>query len=208
MKQTMLALIIFLLVNCQKSELSSGEIQKLLNEGSTPIELYNQGVSKEQLYGKLYENGLIFYLNIDDGWGLLSAINDISEVAPWGCLGLIDGAKLTILVDGGEEIEQGARIGDGNTNTEKILQSCSETDIAARLCVEIGNGWFLPSRGELYLMMINLHLNGHGNFVETDYYWSSTSKSVESGWGVNSDLLYSTGNKANLRYVRAVKKFE
>lgn len=82
----------------------------------------------------------------------------------WGCPGTtIFGTK--------------AAIGNGASNTKKIMARCGRLNIAARRAGNLTLGglsdWFLPSRAELYFMRLNLHGAGIGGFA-TGYYWSSS----------------------------------
>lgn len=163
-------------------------IQHRLDLGERPIELFNNGVPLDSLYGKLFEGGLLFYLNTNDGSGLVAATEDqlreniSSCCATWGALQFDTGAI-------------GAEIGDGVINSQKVIsvynaESIPTKDIAIQLCMDLElNGfsdWFLPSRGELNLMWENLAdydgdgLNSGrgdpgnlGGFVD-NVYWSST----------------------------------
>jgi len=177
----------FLGENCDS--LSHTKIQMLLNEGQTPKALFDKGIPLKSLYGKTFQGGLIFHLNIEDGSGLLAAITN-QNIAGWGC----NGYNITLLNDVDctstnnceeplfEETEIGARIGDGKDNTDAILAECnSDYELAARLCRNLGDEWFLPSRGELNLMFLNLQQNGYGDFFR-NYYWSSTEHNSNDAW--------------------------
>ena len=161
----------------------STQVQALL-ANHTPIDLVSGGVPIDSLYGKMYNGGLIFYLNTTDGTGMVAATEDQSTGAGWGCSGTdISGlANATMFPVPNPETEAGALIGDGAANTTAILDGCNPNDgIAARLCRDIGAEWFLPCRGELNLMYTNLHQNGTGGFA-VDFYWSSTELDVSSAW--------------------------
>jgi len=105
-----------------------------------------------------------------------------------------------------EDTFEGARIGDGAANTNAILAECTTNDIAANLCRDLGDDWFLPSRGELNLMYTNLHKNVLGGFA-ADLYWSSTESRYLIVWGQNFNggvlLELVKPDKRNVRAARA-----
>jgi len=141
------------------------KVQGLLDAGSTPLDLLNDGVPVDSFYGKEYQGGLIFYIDTDTGTGLVAAKEDQGLNIMWGCQSsVIDGAD-------------GEAVGSGQQNTLDIIAGCNETEIAAKLCqdfiLDSYEDWFLPSKDELTLMYSNLHQNNHGDFIMTQY-WSST----------------------------------
>lgn len=162
-------------VNCEQLDMS--QIQALLDGGITPKTLYDAGVNLEQLYGKMYKDGILFYLNTDDGTGMVAAPEDQSTGAEWGCYEINVPFLNNVPWNEGTPNGEGAEIGDGAINTDRILMencmSSNGTDIAAKLCRDIGEEWFLPSIKELVLMNTNLYENGHGGFSAV-FYWSST----------------------------------
>lgn len=196
----------FIGANCENFD--PGRVQFLLNAGNSPKELYEGNVPLDSLYGKMYEGGLIFYLNEAIGEVMIAALTDQGNPS-WACNGLdIMGLNNVSSSSTEPETEEGARIGDGYTNTNKILQECTQNS-AAKLCRELGFDWFLPSRSELNLMYINLHTKGHGDL--SDYYWSSTEYDNEKAWRqdfVNGDQnpMFKV-NFSNLISVRAVRIF-
>lgn len=175
--------ILFFAPSCKDDDPELTIQDRLENE--TPLEIVNSGISVEELYGKIYLGGLIFYLNTTDGTGLVARSSDQGDVI-WGCLNT-DVQDLNNISDNppdraDQETEAGTRIGDGNANTNAMINTCMETeDHAALVCRNEGPDWFLPSRAELELMYRNLQLNGFGNFAQ-DYYWSSTEMDSSKVW--------------------------
>lgn len=147
-----------------------------------PFTIYNQllelgtppDFALKMLYGKQYKDGYLFYLDTKNGSGMIAAFDDQSTGAKWGCYGTdIMGLNNVRQDYSTPETEKGARIGDGAANTTTILAGCTEEGIAARLCRDLGEEWFLPSQGELNLMYTNLFAKGYGRFTN-DFYWSSS----------------------------------
>ena len=106
----------FIGTNCES--INPAKVQSLLDGGQTPFALYNAGVSLEDLYGKMYEGGLIFYVNVSTNTGLIAAPIDQSSGVQWGCNNT-DIPNLNNVTTSpptsGEETALGARIGDGKT---------------------------------------------------------------------------------------------
>jgi hypothetical protein len=137
------------------------------------------GFTSGQFYiGQNYEGGIIFYIDVTGHHGLIAAASD-QGYAQWGCIGTLIGATDTA-------------VGTGQSNTSKIVNACSQTGTAAKICDDLVlNGysdWFLPSAGELYLMSCHQDvLGGTG-----EYYWSSTEYSSQDAVMYN---FYITGMK-------------
>lgn len=183
--------------NCENFD--PNQIQALLNGGKTPKELFDGGITLIQLYGKIYQGGIIFYLNTNDGKGMVAATEDQGSEVEWGCNEFeIDGAS-------------GETLGTGFQNTIDIITGCANDDIAAKLCNDLTLNnkpdWFLPSKDELNLMYTNLHLNGHGEFKDNGY-WSSSEESKMGAW----NQIFSSGYQGQISKiyegsVRAVRSF-
>ena len=149
--------------------------------------------------GQNYNGGIIFYLDDSKLHGLISAPNDQSTSANWGCSGIaISGAD-------------GIAVGSGAQNTIDILNGCTSSGNAATICSNLILGgysdWVLPSEGELDLMNQNLYLLGLGNF-STFSYWSSTEVDFGNASSFNfSTHTQSNANKNSPYAVRAIRGF-
>ena len=142
--------------------------------------------------------GIVFHTTVCGG--LEAASIDQGTGVAWGCFGTeITGADGTV-------------VGTGAQNTADILAGCAESPIVAELADNYSlnsfNDWFLPSKDELNLMYINLHLVGLGGFANANY-WGSTEVNAGLAWAQS----FSTGDQADgtksydaLR-VRAVRAF-
>ena len=146
--------------------------------------------------GQNFGGGIIFYLDGTGQHGLISATTDQSPGAYWGCF------QTTI---GGTSTD----FGTGQANTTIIVNACSETGIAARICDNLVLGgysdWFLPSQGELNQMY--QQKTAIGGFAN-DFYWSSSEDGGYYAWGVN----FESGNpgegfRGYTHVVRAIRAF-
>lgn len=138
------------------------KVQVLLDKGVKPTDLFKGGIILDSLYGKKYQGGLIFFVNTNPtmypnftGDGMVATEANYGNFDPWGCLGTATGAT-------------GKEIGDGPTNTQKILDAaCTDlaksTKICDELIIDTYDDWFLPSEEEVNLMYYNLFEKGHGN---------------------------------------------
>jgi len=197
-------------------------VQQRLNAGETPKQIYDSGIPLDSLYGKTYQEGLIFFLHPPSGAGLVAAPYDQDYLGDfnreWGCFAtVITGADDTA-------------IGTGSQNTTDIEAGCSTSGIAADLCANLTIGiysdWFLPSKAELNQMFINLQRRGCSDNVfpnatspcltkvggfANGYYWSSSEYFFNSiiAWGLNFSNGFQNGYVKYLTYrVRAVRTFE
>ncbi|MBK6544720.1 MAG: VCBS repeat-containing protein [Saprospiraceae bacterium] len=120
--------------------------------------------------GDFLAGGLYFYHT--NTFALLAAPTDQNRTS-WGCEGIeINGAD-------------SSGIGDGEENTQSIIDQCKELGIAAyqadTLTLNGFTDWFLPSINELQLMIESLYDQGHG-FISESYYWSSTESNKNLAW--------------------------
>ncbi len=154
--------------------------------------------------GQIYQGGVIGYILQfgDPGFvsgevhGLIvSNSNLTASTLPWGCQG--------------DSILGAINAYGGSSNTNAIVNNCSERPIAASACDllehETYDDWFLPAKIQLNHLYLNRSLIG--GFTGT-YYWSSTQYDSGHAW----TQFFPTGdqefdNKDNSRYVRCVRYF-
>ena len=151
----------FIGTNCENFD--PAKTQLFLDNGRTPLELFNGGIPLDSLYGKNYAGGIIFFVNTQPemypnftGDGLVCTDEDYGDFDEWGCFE-VTGAT-------------GREVGAGATNTKLIIEKmCARAPKSAIICDELVlNGfddWFLPSIDEVDLIYHNLHLKGHNNFL-------------------------------------------
>ena len=153
--------------------------------------------------GQRYQGGIIAYIfrSGDSGYiagqthGLIATTSNQSTGAQWGC--------------SGTSISTITSFGTGQTNTTSIVNGCSTSGIAARICNDLVSGgysdWYLPSYYELEKLYINRALIG--GFSST-YYLSSSQLSSTEVYGINfSDGYGYALGKISALYVRAIRKF-
>ena len=154
--------------------------------------------------GQSYQGGIIAYIfqSGDSGYitgqthGLIATTSNQSTGAQWGCSGTtISGTSTSI--------------GTGFANTTAIVNGCTTTSIAARICADLVSGgysdWFLPSYYELEKLYLNRSLIG--GFSSASY-WSSSQSSSTAAYSLsflNGGVTSST--KTTLMSVRAIRKF-
>jgi len=146
--------------------------------------------------GQNYGGGIIFYIDGTGQQGLIAPTSDQSINAQWGCYGTLIGGT-------------GTAIGTGQANTTAVVNGCTTTGIAARICDDLVlNGysdWFLPSKDELNQMY--LQKNIIGGFA-SDLYLSSSEVDNNFAWSQRlSDGYHNTSSKFTPSYVRAIRAF-
>lgn len=178
-------------------------IQNLLDRGQTPSDLYNDGIPQDSMIGKLYQGGLIFYLDSSASTGLVAATTYVRDNDVWGCYNFdVPGAE-------------GKDIGDGLQNTIAIVNNCSGTP--AHACVSwTHNGysdWFMPSINELQEMYLRIGRGASGqnydigNFGSFEHWSSTEENSLYAHWLDFQNGNLSTEVKSSGAFVRAIRSF-
>jgi len=179
-------------------------VQLRLDNGETPMEIYQSGVSLDSIYDRKYEGGLIFYLDVDDELeninGLVASVFTMGVIASWGC----DSIDTEVPNINSANPNLNSDIGTGATNTQLIMDSGCESGSAAEVCADYFGGyddWFLPSIGELELMFNNLKSKKiTGEHFDYDFFASSTEgaantywvKNFNNGWRIVLFKIYSS----------------
>jgi hypothetical protein len=185
---------------------SSISVQDLLDADETVLNLLNASVTASSLIGKLYQGGIITYVNNSDGTGLIAALSDASG-------SVIDWANPASQVMG-----TSAAIGAGADNTTKIITALGTGISAAAQANAYTSGgyndWFLPSPDEIKTLWDNLAtLNSTTGFTDIKYFtWTSHN----NNGGTYAQRLKKpdgtiagagqTGNNGN-NYVRPMRYF-
>ena len=132
-------------------------------------------------FGETMAGGVIFHIDTVNGKVLLASSEPIAYDIHWGCTDFETGAVAT-------------DIGDGISNTETILAACQQTNCAARVASEYGNGWFLPSRDELEAIRTRLYETGlvdYSSGNSLNWYW--TSSECLTDFTDATDIQFATG---------------
>jgi len=196
-------------------------VQYLLDKGeSSPLDLYKNGVILDSLYGKEYQGGYIFYLDIIDEVpsinGLIAAKKDLgrnmfgySNTAPNNSVGKVAHSNgiPNLATLKASELSQSStlsssKIGSGKHNSEIIAREC-DTEAGAKDCLDYSadgyDDWFLPSLEELYQLYLQRKtIKGLSIKKYDDRYWSST-QSLDSGNYLGWFIIFSNGEKSPKR---------
>ena len=153
--------------------------------------------------------GVVFYLD-ENGQGLAVSLKESEEV--W------DNSFRIKDIDSLLNVEQGEsyfNYGEGQRNTQTILSSLGNKARAAYWCSLQGEGWYLPSCGELFVLMrvaeedstfAEVLRSAAGGEID-GWYWSSTERNEEEVWNVKNGCRSSSEEKEEKVKVRAVKAF-
>jgi hypothetical protein len=121
------------------------------------------------LYGLYHQGGYIFYIDETTGTGMVS--HSISDSGPTHWNDFSNPAP---------DLGLGSAIGDGESNTNAIVEALGEDTYAARYAFDAETSgfsdWYLPSIDELTAVYENLHLAGFGDTAAAFSYWSSTDE--------------------------------
>ncbi len=113
--------------------------------------------------------------------------------------------------------ENMCRIGLGMQYTTALISQLGSMATAAEWCTRHGEGWYLPSSGELaYLFSIEKQTNGlisialqsnNGRGLADEWYWSSSENDDDEAINVSLSGRMSSEDKIETLYVRAIRAF-
>lgn len=153
--------------------------------------------------------GVIFYLDAS-GNGLAVSLNEGEEAWDKNRRPKDIGSLLNI-----ENGEDRFVYGEGLKNTQALVNALGDDARAAYWCVLQGEGWYLPSCGELLVLMrvaqkgsplANTLKSLHSNDL-SGWYWSSTENEDDEAWNVSASGSSSTEEKKEDEKVRAIRAF-
>ena len=172
------------------------DLQNRINNGETPYDLYQDGIPLSSIYGLYYEGGYVFYMDPNNGQGMVAAPPINIRYREWGCMGSsISGVSTSL--------------GTGNSNTNLISSNCGSNS-AAYYCQNLVVGqysdWYLPSKLEAQ-KLTNLK-NNENYFYPNLYVWTSSQSNSSSAYNVN---IYSassyTDNKSDVMGIIPCRTF-
>ena len=162
--------------------------------------------------------GIIFYLNENKTHGLVVSLDCI--FAKWEAVKKSRECHDIIMLPNEEGTKALTyRVGENNTATI-INQIGAYNAPAASWCASKGEGWYLPSAGELWylftvansqlgqagLISISLINNGGKPFTER-WYWTSTENDYDEAINVSVSGSMSSEDKVDILPVYAVRAF-
>lgn len=180
----------------------------LMNRFNNMVQRPNKSIGEIVIFSDS-SKGIVFYMD-EEGRGLAVSLNEGKDV--WDNSYRIQDVMSLNNLERGETI---FNYGEGEHNTQAILASLGNKARAAFWCSLQGDGWYLPSCGELYVLMSVADENPA--FIESlrsaaggeidGWYWSSTEYNDEEVWNVKIGGRCSTEEKEEELKVRAVKAF-
>ena len=171
---------------------------------SVPYALYAEtaGNSCSLSIGDTCEGGIIFYLDGSGCHGLVVKATDEPGNYQWSPLDFNTWALATGIFGGAQNTKKAIfRAGQNNS-------TCPVASVCDNLISGGYNDWYLPSKDEVDMMYVNLHLQGLGGF-DLNHYWSSSEVGHSTAWiqDFGSGLQNFIG-KFNYGFnVRAVRAF-
>ncbi len=200
------------LFSCKKVDWSDLEedtyqVQQRLDQGETPFEIYQSGVPVDHIFGKIYQSGIIFYLDVETGEGLVCSQTDVYNELSENYYNLLSNEPFTL--PAGVTLQDGMGAGEYNTQVLTNLLNESNT-IFARIATLGGNSeWYLPSQKELEAIHNTLHRLRYTDF-SLDYYWTSNiegNKVICIDFSRNDFPMPVAVQPNGVAKARAVKKF-
>lgn len=151
--------------------------------------------------------GVVFYL--ENGRGL--AVSLTERELKWDANRK---SEDIIALDNIDENNHPFIYGEGEKNTLAIIQQLGTNANAANWCTTIGEGWYLPSSGELYYLMtvskkgspVYNKLTSMGARLD-GWYWASTEHNRKEAMNISDGGTVFTEDKDSEVKVRAIRAF-
>ena len=161
--------------------------------------------------------GIIYYLD-NQGHGLVVSLDNIT--AKWENVNKSKECHDILMLPNEEGVEV-CTYGVGANNTSTIINQLGIYNApAAAWCISHGDGWYLPSCGELWYLfaianaksgaggLISLSvINAGGAPLDKKWYWSSSENDKDEAINVSLWGSMSSENKINSVDVRAIRAF-
>jgi hypothetical protein len=144
--------------------------------------------------------GYIFYLDGSGCHGLVAKTQNEPSTYQWSTTDFYTSAFASGIFGGAQNTKK---------SIARAIVNGGTCPAATQASLTVGgfNDWYLPSKDELDMMYVNLHLQGLGGFA-TSYYWSSTEYGSSFAWGQDFDDGFQLNfGKYTTAYVRAVRAF-
>lgn len=182
-------------------------IQQGLNNGKTPLQLFQDGNSLSEIYCNNYAGGIIFYLDTMTGEGLVCTLTDIGDNLKWDPNGSLVGTNpFTYLACTDTALWSGSQ----NTSNVAALRPNSACAFAQNLSNNGYDDWFLPSKAETRIMFNVLGVNGCNKLTKSgNIYWTSSESDQNNAWRLinNSGFGLDDYTKDYPGIIRPVRKF-
>jgi hypothetical protein len=151
--------------------------------------------------GDTCEGGIVFYLDDSGCHGLVAKATDELGFYKWYSISFNTWTFESKTFDGAQKTKKSVALDSNNSST------CPAASICENLISGGYTDWYLPSKDELDMMYMNLHVQNLGGFA-TYYYWSSSEIDNDYAWFQNFlNGIQNFTNEAKFFYVRAVRAF-
>lgn len=182
-------------------------VQQELNNGKTPLELFQNGVSLNDIYCNKYAGGYIFYLDTTSGEGLVCSESDLLNNVTWDPTGT-PWQDFTYVYLGITDTS----LWTGQQNTASIAASRPSSPFATVNALTLSgySDWFVPSMVESRLMFNILGVDGCNKLSTglNEVYWTSSEFNNVNAYrminysGVGSGNYYMKYSECSIRPVR------
>lgn len=209
----------------QNNEQQSQQQQDLnTNEGFANSSFSSKNSSSELKVGQLYifsdgTKGVIFHIG-PQGNGLVVSLDQAK--LKWDNNDNLKNCQDIKKIDNENEFMPFCVIGQGLNNTKAVREQLGQRqNPAVNWCMLHGDGWYLPSAGELNDLLTIANdskgksgplseslIKAGGMGIENEKYWSSTEKSAKEVHTISAKGKTESEDKDEYYFVRAVRVFE